>query len=64
MAIDTVCAQCGKRTIASLSNHWPLCDECKRKKGWKPWEEMTLEEKVEDLNRRIERVSDHSAQIG
>jgi hypothetical protein len=64
MAIITVCAQCGKETIASASNHWPLCDDCKRKQGWKPWEEMTLEEKVEDLNKRLSSLSDYSALIG
>lgn len=64
MAIDTVCAQCGKRTIAAASNSWPICEECKRKQGWKPWEEMTIEEKVEDLNKRVGRIDDRSDLIG
>jgi hypothetical protein len=64
MAIDTPCAECGKSTIASVSDHYPLCDQCRRKHGWKPWEEMTLEEKVEDLNKRVEGIRSYSARIG
>jgi hypothetical protein len=64
MAVDKSCVECGQLTIASLSDYHPLCDQCRRKHGWKPWEEMTLEEKVEDLNKRIGRSDIYSTQIG
>lgn len=45
--------QCHGCFEKEASNHQPLCEACRRKAGWKPWEEMTLEEKVENLNRRL-----------
>jgi hypothetical protein len=64
VAIITKCSECDKQTSASVSNHWPLCDACKRKHGWKPWEEMSLEEKVENLNRRLDNTESRNAIIG
>lgn len=64
MAIITQCSECGDQVTASLNDYHPLCEKCKRKHGWKPWEEMTLEEKVEDLNRRLKGTESHHALIG
>jgi hypothetical protein len=65
MAIITKCSECHREVTASLSDHWPLfCDTCRRKHGWKPWEEMTLEEKVENLNRRLGNTESRNALIG
>jgi len=64
MAILTTCSECPAQVTASVSDYHPLCENCMRKHGWKPWEEMTLEEKVEDLNRRVSNVASRNAIIG
>lgn len=64
MAIITTCSECPAQVTASVSNSHPLCENCMRKRGWKSWEEMTIEEKVEDLNRRLNGVSSRNAIIG
>lgn len=56
MAIITKCSGCSTEVAASANDHHPLCENCRRKHGWKPWEEMTLEEKVEDLNKRLSDI--------
>lgn len=66
MAILTGCVFCGKEICVSASNHMPECEDCQRKHGTyrKKWDEMTLEEKVEDLNRRLGDVDSRGALIG
>jgi hypothetical protein len=64
MAILTDCSECGAEVSASVSEAFPLCEACRRRHGWKPWEEMTLEEKVEDLDRRLRDVGGRGACIG
>ncbi len=57
MAINSQCSECSNEVTCSASDSWVLCEQCKRKHGWKPWKEMSLEEKVEDLNERLHNVS-------
>lgn len=65
MAILTTCSECGADGVsASVSDHHPLCEQCHRKHGWKPWEEMTLAEKVEDLHKRLSGTEYYNARIG
>lgn len=63
MAIITTCSECPEAVTASVSDYHPLCEKCRRKHGWKPWEEMTLEEKVEDLNKRLSNLGSRNPLI-
>ena len=64
MAIITACGECKELVTASASDYDPLCEKCLRKKGWKPWREMTLEEKVENLNTRLNDIGSRNPIIG
>ncbi len=58
--------QCSNMVSHSASAMVPLCDDCAKKAGTykKKWHEMTLEEKVEDLNQRVGGVEIHTRPIG
>lgn len=59
MAVITDCIWCGKQVVTSAADHMPTCDRCRWKSGRKPWDEMSLEEKVEDLNKRLGDLAIH-----
>lgn len=64
MAMITQCSSCSKQVSASVNDFHPLCEDCKRRHGWKSWEEMTPEQKVEDLNKRLRAVEAHNTLLG
>ncbi len=65
MAILTTCSVCGAEGVTAPANALEaLCNNCRRKRGWKPWEEMTQEEKVEDLHRRLSEAESRNPIIG
>ena len=64
MSILTKCSECSNEWTASVRTVRPLCDTCRRKHGFQPWKEMTPEEKVEDLNRRLKSTESRNTLIG
>jgi len=63
VAIITQCSRCRNAVTASASACDVLCETCMRKDGWKPWEEMTTEEKVEELKRRLDKLGSYSLMV-
>ena len=50
------CSRCGNGVLVEyggILGDLPLCQLCRRETGWKPWKEMSLEEKIEDVNERL-----------
>jgi hypothetical protein len=67
MAIIVKCMTCGVKDVGtSVRNPFAECEECQKKNNryQKKWHEMTLEEKVENLNRRISRSETYNTLIG
>jgi hypothetical protein len=57
---------CVREVSTSAGRMIAYCDDCSKMNGTyiKTWHELTLEEKVEDLNSRLQRMSMYIEPIG
>lgn len=64
MAIITRCVKCGKDFSHSVRDAQLRCPECRNEPKVKSWEEMTIDEKLNYLKNKIDRVSRYNEPIG